>query len=459
MAAERPSITLRPDPGCWRERLTAHALTPSANDRSDRAALGLPDSGPIVMSGHQPVVWHAGILAKLIAASELARVTHATACWIVADMDEVDAVFTRAPHGRGDRATAQPVRLLEGDPPGPGIPTAALPPRDPAPAAQIEPAFPGLAERLAAHRSEPTLALQVGRAVVEHACARLGLEPPVVLACSDLVRTDAWRSLLKAMRADPPDCARAYNDAAEEHPDARVRALQIHGDRVELPLWRVRPNLPRLAVFADQMESIPADELRPRALAMTAIVRAAVCDLFIHGTGGGLYDRVTESWVRRWDHAPARTLAPAVVATADARADLGVDPADLPDPAQARWRAHHARHNPAVLGDDAGAAEKRTILTAIDRAKADGADPAPHFAALQALLRRVRAAHADQLGHLDREAERAERLRAVRDLALDRTWPWPVLADDTVDSLHRQIRERIGAPTMQQCPAPSSPAS
>lgn len=454
MAADRPAISLRPDPASWPGLLADHAR--AAPSPADRPILGLPDNAPVVMSGHQPVLWHAGILAKLIGACELARSTGATACWIVADMDEVDPTAVRAPQGRAEHASARTFRLLSGDPPGPGVPTAALPPREPAPE---DPAAAGLAPLLAEHRTEPTLALQVGRAVVGHACERLGLEPPVVIACSQLIETRAWRSLLDAMAADPMACANAYNAAASAHPHARVRPMQTDQARAELPLWRMRPGLPRLGVLSDQLGTIPPEELRPRALAMTAIARAALCDLFIHGTGGGIYDRVTEDWFNTWANAPAWTLAPTVVATADAYADLGMDAADLPDPARARWKAHHARHNPAMLGDGAARAEKDALLARIDGAKSQGRDPAPEFAALQALLRRVRTAHRGQLDALDADADRAERLRSVRDLALDRTWPWTTLPDATIDALRAQIRGQFGSPTMQRCPAPPSPAS
>ena len=33
---------------------------------------------------------------------------------------------------------------------------------------------------------------------------------------------------------------------------------------------------------------------------MTGLMRLAGCDLFIHGTGGGAYDLVTEEWLGSW---------------------------------------------------------------------------------------------------------------------------------------------------------------
>lgn len=448
---EPPSITLRPDPVQWRGAIRQAVIPHPGAD--DRRALGLPIDRPIVMSGHQPTLWHAGILAKLLAAGELARAADAHAAWIVPDMDEVDPTTTRVPQGQGDQVRQRLVRILSGDPPGPGIPAGALPPRDPTPA-DLD--LSGLAEALTAFRDEPSMAMQVGRAVVRTACERFGLPEPTVISASDLRRTGVWAGLLRALTDDPRAGVEAYNAAARAHPQAEVRELAIDKSRVELPLWRLRPDLPRLAVFSDQIASIPPDQLRPRALAMTALVRASLADLFVHGLGGERYDRVTEQWLSNWTHAPQWQLGPTAAATADARPDLGLNPADLPDPIRARWLAHHARHDPAMLGDTQAARAKSDIVDLICALKEERKDAAPAFAELQSFLVAFRERHARRLGELDADADRADRLRAVRDLALDRTWPWPVLADSTLDDLHRQIRNALEAPTITPCSAHSS---
>jgi hypothetical protein len=301
------------------------------------------------------------------------------------------------------------------------------------------------------------MAMQVGRAVVAMAVARFGLPEPTVFAASDLLRTQAWADLINALSANPAGAVGAYNAAALDHPDADIRPLTIEKSRVELPLWRVRPGLPRMAVFSDQLSTIPPEQLRPRALAMTAIVRAALADLFIHGTGGERYDLVTDQWFAHWPAAPAWTLAPTAMATADAYPDLGIDPADLPDPARARWLAHHARHDPKLLGDDAAARTKRDIVALIRSMKESNEDPAPAFAELQKHLRSTRDRYAARIADLDAHADRAVALRAVRDMATDRTWPWPVLSDTTLDDLHAQARSAFQSaaritPCPNQCP-------
>jgi hypothetical protein len=443
---DRPTITLRPDPVQWRGAIR-DAVIPSPG-ADDRRALGLPTDRPILMSGHQPTLWHAGILAKLLAAAELARASGAHAAWIVPDMDEVDPTTTRVPQGRADQVREHFVRTLTGDPPGPGIPAGALTPRDPTPP---DADMPGFAEALSAFRHEPSMAMQVGRAVVRTACERFALPEPTVLSASDLHRTGAWAELLRAIADDPRGCVEAYNAAARAYPEAEVRELGVEKSRVELPLWRVRPDLPRLAVFSDQLASIPPEQLRPRALAMTAIVRATLADLFIHGLGGERYDRVTEQWLAGWNHAPNWKLAPTAAASADARPDLGLEIPDLPDPARARWLAHHARHDPALLGDAQAARTKSDIVDLVRAIKEEGKNPAQAFAELQSFLRQHRDRHAKRLAELDAAADRAQRLQGVRDLALDRTWPWPVLPDATLDDLHTRIRGAFLPATMPRC--------
>src|SRR5690606_41787826 len=88
VAPDAGCITLRPAPARWRTIISQAPIPPA--HASDRAAVGLPTDRPVVLSGHQPTLWHAGILAKLLAACELAASTGAAVGWIVPDADEAD---------------------------------------------------------------------------------------------------------------------------------------------------------------------------------------------------------------------------------------------------------------------------------------------------------------------------------------------------------------------------------
>jgi hypothetical protein len=92
--------------------------------------------------------------------------------------------------------------------------------------------------------------------------------------------------------------------------------LALIPDRAEVPLWYVAGSR-RWPVFVETGGRIFADEreigvlpddpdasgfaalaIRPRALALTAFARLVTADLFIHGVGGGRYDRATDAVVR-----------------------------------------------------------------------------------------------------------------------------------------------------------------
>ena len=129
------------------------------------------------------------------------------------------------------------------------------------------------------------------------------------------------------MVRDPVTCADSYNQAVSLVPGAGVASLRVDSDRVELPLWWLRWDRPRQRVFAirDRQEKQGADRWQfattdgpielgrlgdravaaerqgersptpaPRALLLTGLVRQYFADWFVHGTGGGNYDRITE---------------------------------------------------------------------------------------------------------------------------------------------------------------------
>ena len=75
----------------------------------------------------------------------------------------------------------------------------------------------------------------------------------------------------------------------------------------EKPFWKLdRASMSRSPL----LEGDAAELVAPRALTLTAIARLALCDVFIHGTGGGRYDRLV-SLLARLRHETAVTV-PAV---------------------------------------------------------------------------------------------------------------------------------------------------
>ncbi|MBX3315680.1 MAG: hypothetical protein KF902_02315 [Phycisphaeraceae bacterium] len=441
-----------------------------------RAQLGLPLDRPIVMSGHQCEFWHPGILAKWFAGEALARRVGGTFVWLHVDQDTNDPGRLIVPaFDNAGGLIRQNIALV---PPVTDVPTGSRP------AARVDLSSslaavgaasrfdPGwlaglgrIADSLNHFAGEPTLATQFGLAsqslIPGATRAPLDAANPRVhtVTTGHLSSTDGFAALVAALRRDAVRAVDSHNRVAARMPEAGIRPLGLkvsadHPARVELPLWRVRSGVPRVGVMLSQLAEIPPHELRPRALLMTGLARLGACDAFIHGTGGGMYDRITDEWLHDWlcgstdpetiELAHALPLAPPLVCTATARLAFDSDRGGvgIAEARAARHLAHRARHDPQLLGDrDAGLA-KRELVARIDRSE-DRAERAMLFQRLHALLERSRAEHAHRLASLDHESRVLARKAAEEPLVRERTWPFPLYPEATLWELRRRIEDQI----------------
>jgi hypothetical protein len=436
MSATLDLPTLAPDPTSWASRLRLNA---TSDARAARGALNLSTTQSIVMSGHQATVWHPGILAKLFAADALAARLNAQVAWLVVDQDRASTISIRYPRLHADG------RLAVGEFAWPGESPRAD--AHPLVAANLRAMLDAL-ERTGDERS---IARRVARATMDLASPYLRAQPALIFA-SDLAAAPPFVALVERMKRDPEACIEAYNAAVRAHPDAGVRPLTANAvqDRFELPLWHLPASQPgvRHHVYAEDLDGIPASELAPKALLMTALVRLHACDLFIHGTGGAGdeshegYDRVMEDWLAKWLGAEGmRNLAPAVLATATRTLPLSDDPIpSAGDLAGAVWRAHHARHVPLTLGDRETELRRRELVRLIAATpRRPRAQRLSLYRSLQRLLEEYRQRHASDL---DRLRHTAESLKARLDEApilADRTWPFPLYPDAVLRELRAQI--------------------
>jgi hypothetical protein len=439
-------ITLEPDGAAW-ATLVRDAWARSGERASRfRASIGLPTDRPVVLTGHQAELWHPGILAKWFAAEAVARSVDGAAAWLVADQDANDPLALRAPIERGDGTLAS--RVLHLGAAADDSPTGLSPAVEPSaidPGAWI--ATPELGPRLEAAVEALRLEADAPSAAEQTQGALRGLlgdlfEPAHVVYSLRLNETALFAELVERMREDPAAMARAYNESAIETMHAGVAPLDVSGGRVELPVWRVARGEPRGRVHADELAGLRPGELAPRALLMTAMLRLAGCELFIHGTGGASYDRVTERWVARWLGEP---LAPAALATADVRLDLPGADVGTTEVARARWRAHHARHAPEMADRPDLAEAKRSLVAQIDGAARGGAERRALFTALQTLLAGYRSEAAGAIDDARREAERVELLARSAGVARARDWSVALHDRAALWALRRRIAERFGA--------------
>jgi len=328
----------------------------------------------LLCTGHQPVLVHPGIWIKYLAMARLVP-AGGVGLNLIVDSDALDEVAAEVPRSNGRLARAR-VPMASA---GPDVPAESLAAPDP----DRWRAFVAAVDGHMATLHEPALADAWGRArLLPAPPAHLGLpgalsafrralegpRPYLDLPVSHLSRSEAFRRFALAIFTDARRFAEVHNACLasyREHYGIRTGAqpfpdLTIDGARVETPFWYVADGrrMPlsvdvragRLLTNGDAVAPLPVGPedagfaaIRPRALTLTAFARLALADLFIHGIGGGRYDRATDAIVRAFFG-----LTPPVYATVTATLFLPFSGGGRAD--EERRRLHRLlldlQHNP-----------------------------------------------------------------------------------------------------------------
>ncbi len=299
--------------------------------------------GPVIVTGHQPEFIHAGVWAKHVVASALAKAMGSKAVNLVVDSDAPVTTTLAVPVVEGDRLTWGRVSYasLAG-----GVSHDAIGRMDGARVRSLADEVAGLMGDRYASSNMPAYfegilgaddatdwveQMVMARRAVEH---RLGVE--MFEHCVGRV----WgMPLLPEMMLNAGRFVDCYNGAladyrgryGERNPSRPVPDLGVGDGRFELPVWAYRTGERRRRLFVtddgDRIGLFADDEMignvgraalsswksaeealglvdgfvfRPRALSLTLWARLFVGDLFIHGIGGAKYDRVTDELVRRF---------------------------------------------------------------------------------------------------------------------------------------------------------------
>jgi hypothetical protein len=167
-------------------------------------------------------------------------------------------------------------------------------------------------------------------------------------------------------------------------------------------------------------------------------MRSALCDFFIHGRGGGVYDRVTEKW---WHHWQGEALAPTAVVSADVTMPFDVPTATRGDVAAARWQCHHLPHNlDRALGLDGPLVrEKYRLIEQVAR------DDAPWrrwlgFCAIHRINAALAVQHPEVVAAAKQRRAEAEQGLANSAVAARRDWCFALYDAATLERLNDRIR-------------------
>ncbi|MCA9281789.1 MAG: hypothetical protein KDA30_07095 [Phycisphaerales bacterium] len=435
----------------WDARLRNFSIDRRA--RIFRSQLGLPDDRPVIMTGHQPVIWHAGILAKYLAADALAQHFNGAQARLLIDHADDDPFSFRVPVLNDQGITAEHTISL-GSNHTPGQPVRSRASIKPTPLPDLPYALQSasqgaqqIRDALAAHANAASAAQQLASALDDLIAPLTPDTPSFAVMATTLAQTDIYTQIVQRMLEDSRAMAESYNNAAARYPEARVAPLDITPDRIELPLWHLSPDgRSRTTIYSDNMPM--SEHTTAKALFMTGILRLAGCDLFIHGTGGLNYDRITEHWFRDWlgfSDQLTGGMAPMIAVTADLYLPLPHADYTPASAARAHWHAHSAAHNPALIDHAALARRKSELLREISNAPRDSTERRMLYNQLHELLTEHRASHAGALAQLDADAARAESLITAGELARDRTWAFPLHSDRSLMRLRDSVRDQLAA--------------
>jgi len=314
--------------------------------RSGRTLPAHTASGPLIVGGHQPTLFHCGVLIKNFALARLARHLQGTPLNLIVDNDIATPLHLAVPDGSRKEPATRLVPFTSD--------TAARPWEDIK--GDLSGAFTGFPERVTDALSrwgiEPLLpdiwpaavaAAEQGRGLAEClSAARIALQDQfdhgtLELPISCLATTRPFLRFMAMVLLQADRFAEAHNRALAAYRVAnRIRSrthpaadLVRHDNWLETPFWcwhaadthrrrlmvQVTPqglavsdgstlevqwplekdsDLEQLATNLGQWQE-DGLRIRPSALSTTLFARVFLADLFVHGIGGSKYDEVTDA--------------------------------------------------------------------------------------------------------------------------------------------------------------------
>jgi hypothetical protein len=344
--------------------------------------------GPIIITGHQPELFHPGVWIKSYATNSVAQMVGGTPIHVIVDNDTMKSSAIKVPAGGPKEFVVGhvPFDRWESEIPYEErdvVDEAIF--REFADRARVtmsklpfQPIVTPYWNEVLRSASRAKLVgerLAAGRRAIERAWGTVNFEVPLSRLCQrdsflrlwlDIAfRGTEFRELYNRLLAD---YRAKYKVRSRNHP---ASDLAIEEDRIELPFWVWSHDSPARRslwvsagsagkiLWAGQtpIGSIEAGEeldsirrtlgqwkVRPRALTATLYLRGVVGDWFIHGVGGGKYDEVTDHLLTEylgWSEPPGMgVLSGTLLLPSEDRADLSARIAE------SRWLARDAYWNP-----------------------------------------------------------------------------------------------------------------
>ena len=458
---------------------------------------------PLVVTGHQPELFHPGVWIKNFVTASIAAASGGVGLNLIVDNDipkssslvvpAIDAGRIRRIHVEFDRwggdAPFEDSPVLEED----RFSTFADRVRSVLARAVRGPLIDDYWPRVLNRRSEAAthgMRFSLARRELEGSWGVANLEVPMSAVCE----TDGFYWFVSHLLAQLPRYRQVHNDALDEYRTAHgirsknhpVAALAQEGDWLEAPFWVWRGGQPRRRALLVRQRSREMDlriagedevllelplapereaccaverlrelagrsvRLRTRALTTTFFSRFLLGDLFIHGIGGAKYDELGDLIARRF-----LRIEPPGFLTVSMTLWLGVpsDPATLADLASVDRGLRDLRFNPDRHLSEPIRDEIRNLVGVKQAAIAASATSRRERKARRLAIRRCNEALQPAVrdlndGLLLRRSELRSRLRSNR-VARNREFSCVLHSEDrlrqSMEQASHAVREGMGA--------------
>jgi hypothetical protein len=455
----------------------------------DSSPVADPDA-PVIVTGHQPELFHPGVWAKNVAAAALAGQVGSAALNLIVDSDIQAKASVTIPIGSAE------------DPQYAELPYDTVA-RRPWEEAQVESPelFAEFGNAMGAAMA-PWGVRPIGPEVWEHAGSGSLIDRLVrvrraaeirsdvnnfELPMSWVCRSESFHRFAAHLILDATRFAGLYNAAIDEYRlRNKIRSdshpaphLSVHDDRVESPFWvwrdgdRTRTRLftrrdgQRILFMAEEApiaegtiapsgaaESVMSVlqqatgagwRIATRALSTTLFTRLLFADLFLHGIGGAKYDELADQLLATFFGIEP---PPFLVLTATLHLPLGevhgVKPRDASD---LEWRRRDEQWNPErYLPDESAEEALRRKLEIVQQIHAQtGIDRSASVAELGSLRSNWRNEIPEEMHQTQHRLQEVRRHLVVDRRLTNRDFAWPLHSETSLAKLWEKLRAELGS--------------
>ena len=224
-----------------------------------------------------------------------------------------------------------------------------------------------------------------------------------------------------------------------EHPRQALR-VEFVGEAIEIHSlgnrnWRCKANVSEIADLICDMNR-KGCLIRPRGLLTTMYARLILCDCFLHGIGGAKYDRVTDDIMRNW-----LNIQPPAFGTLTATFQLPLSKSNVTqeDLAQLEAKIRDARYHPERLIDPENASSEALNLVAEKRelfqqkvAKGEGKQRRERISQINQALHEI---VADRVEEFVNQVDKVRHQLETRNILESREYSFCLFPEKLVDDL------------------------